>query len=151
MTNKSTKTYVLNVESIPNWEADKASDFSMLGLSDRRRKFFSSLEDGDVVVTYVKATGFVDVREIAAGGVTKLGLKGKYPDGAWPWQISTRLVVCLGIDHAISPNEFPNTKLCVGQWRYRFQQSGKQIDSDDGRQIAAAITKAARKEDKAVA
>ncbi len=145
MSKQSTnKKYVLNVESISNWETDKAAEFSTLGLSDRRLKFFSSLEEGDVVITYVKATGFVDVREIASAKVTKLGLKGKYPDGAWPWQIGTRLVVCLGIDNAVSPNKFPHTKLCAGQWRYRFQQSGIQIDSDDGRQIAAAIEKAAK-------
>ena len=142
-----TKKYVLNVESIPNWKADKTAHFSTLGFSDRRLKFFSSLEVGDVVITYVKATGFVDVREIATGGVSKLGLKGLYPDGAYPWQISTRPVACLGIDKAISPKEFPNTKLCSGQWRYRFQQSGKHIDSDDGRQIAAAIIKAIQNAD----
>jgi len=144
------KKYVLNVESISNWKTDKAANFSTLGLSDRRRKFFSSLEEGDIVITYVKATGFVDVREISAAGITKLGIKGTYPDGAWPWQIGTRPVACLGIDNAVSPNDFPHTKLCAGQWRYRFQQSGIRMDPEDGRQIAAAIVKAANKIAKAV-
>ncbi len=135
--------YVLNVESIPNWEADQAANFSALGISDRRRKFFASLQDGDVIITYVKATGFIDVREIAAAGVTKLGLMSTYPDGAWPWQIRTRPVVSLGLDRAISPNEFPATKLCAGVWRYRFQQS-RLIDARDGWSIAKAITKAAQ-------
>jgi hypothetical protein len=138
-------TYVLNIEGAPNWEADRSSGFSHLGLSDRRKKFFDSLEVGDKIITYVKATGFVDVREVAAKGTAKLGMKGNYPDGAWPWQIKTRLVASVGLGSAISPNRFPLTKLCSGQWRYRFQQSGKRVDAADGDVIARAIIDAARK------
>jgi len=133
------RKYILNVEGIPNWRTDQAASFKILGISDRRRTFFSSLSVSDVIVTYVKGTGFVDIREIAEVGVFKLGLKGEYPDGAWPWHVRTRLIVSVGLGRAISPNEFPNTRLCAGSWRYRFQQSGRLIDAHDGRIIAAAV------------
>lgn len=142
--NPNLKKFILNVESVPNWRADQAAAFASLGLSDKRRAFFASLREGDVIVTYVKATGFTDVREIAVPGVTKLGLKGQYPEGAWPWQVCTRLVASVGLDRAISPNDFPNTKLCAGQWRYRFQLSGKLIDAKDGQLIADAIIRIAQ-------
>ena len=144
-----TKKYVLNVESVENWNADKASSFSSLGLSDRRKKFFEALVEGDTIITYVKGTGFVDLREIATPGVLKLGLKGHYPNGAWPWQVRTRLVACVGLSDALSPNAFPQTKLCAGTWRYRFQQSGRLLDASDGQAIAGALVEVARKASKA--
>jgi hypothetical protein len=137
------KNYVLNVEGIPNWKADQATSFMSLGLSDKRKNFYERLDKGDVIITYVKATGFVDVREVAQQGVTRLGIKSTYPDGAFPWQIRTRLVATTGLDRAISPNEFPKTKLCAGVWRYRFQQSGKLLEPTDGKLISAAIVAAA--------
>ena len=139
-----TKKYVLNVEGVLNWNADKAASFSTLGFSDLR-SFFESLTTGDVIITYVKGHGFVDLREIAVPGVLKLGLKGHYPEGAFPWQIRTRPVACIALNEAVSPNRFPQTKLCAGTWRYRFQQSGRLIDFNDGRVIADALVKAARR------
>ena len=139
--------YVLIIESKANWSADRDVEFSRLGISDRRRRFFEALAENDLLITYVKATGFVDVRAIAAGGVKKLGLKGNYPEGGWPWQVPTRLVVNLGVENAVSPNLLSHTKLCAGQWRYRFQQSGRLIDGSDGEAIVAAMTHAAGKLD----
>jgi hypothetical protein len=139
------KRYVLNVERIANWTADKEGGFSYLGLSDGRKAFFATLKEGDVIVTYVKGTGFVDVREIATPGVLKLGIKGHYPEGAWPWQVRTRLVACAGIENAIRPTSLSNTRLCSGQWRYRFQRSGTPIDDNDGRIIAESIRNAAKR------
>lgn len=135
--------YVLNVETAANWQADGKNAFSHLGIGDRRRKFYDTLVAGDQIITYVKATGFVDVRQVLVAGVEKLGLKSNYPDGAWPWRIKTELVASLGLDNPISPNQFPQTKLCSGVWRYRFQMSGKLIDAKDGEIIAAAIIRAA--------
>ena len=143
------KRYILNVEGVQNWIADRSTSFSILGLSDRKKGLFSSLIEGDVIITYVKTHGFVDIREIATPGTIKLGLKSHYPDGAWPWQIRTRLVVCLSLEEALSPKDFPQTKLCEGTWRYRFQQSGRLIDENDGQVIAGALNIAARKKAKA--
>jgi hypothetical protein len=137
------KKYVLNVERIANWEADQTAGFSHLGLSDRRRKLFESLREKDIIVTYVSGNGFVDVREILKSGVSKLGIKGNYPDGAWPWLIHTRLIANVGLEKAISPRLLSNTKLCAGEWRYRFQQSGKLLEPKDGKIIADAIIKVA--------
>lgn len=131
--------YVLNVEGVPNWKADQAGNFAALGLTDRRKTFFETLSEGDKIITYVKATGFVDVREIAHAGVIKLGMKSTYPDGSFPWQVRTRLVAMTGLERPISPDRFPDTKLCAGVWRYRFQQSGKLLDPLDGKTIADAI------------
>ena len=139
------KKYVLNIEGAPNWNADRRAAFSHLGLSLRKKRLFDSLEVGDRIITYVKSTGFVDVREIAVRGTTKLGLQGNYPEGAWPWQIKTHLVATTGLENAISPNNFSQTKLCSGQWRYRFQQSGTLVDPADGEIIASAIIVAAKR------
>ena len=135
-------TYVLNVEGIANWKSDCAGGFSFLGLSDRSRNRLDTLKPPDVIVTYVTGTGFVDVREITEPGTTRLRTQS-YPEGVWPWQVKTRLVASLDLARALSPNTFPHTKLCSGDWRHRFRQSGRVLDPEDGRVIAEAIIKAA--------
>jgi hypothetical protein len=133
------------VEGIPNWKSDCAAGFSSLGVSERRRKLFDSLKSHDLIITYVTRTGFVDVREITESGTHRLKRQG-YPEGLWPWYVNTKLVVSLGLERGISPNQFPQTKLCAGKWRYRFQQSGRVLEPEDGDSIARAIIAAANNE-----
>lgn len=129
--------YVLSVESIPNWKHDSSGGFQYLGLSDRRRGLFDSLAPRDLIITYVKSTGFVDVREITAAGATRL-TQQNYPIGVYPWQVRTRLVASLGLEGAINPGVFKGTRLCSGSWWRRFQHAGEVIEQD-GRTIAQAI------------
>ena len=137
--------YVLVVESLGNWIADKEIGFSCLGISDRKKNFFENLSLDDLLLTYVKGKGFLDIRQITSQKITKLGVKSHYPDGVWPWQIRTKLIAAVDVESAISPNDLQHTKLCEGQWGQRFQNSGRFIDESDGRAIEKAIKDASRK------
>ena len=137
--------YVLNVESFENWVIDKKNGFEYLGITDRKRRFFEHLSLDDLLLTYVKRKGFLDIRQISSPDVGKLGIRSPYPDGIFPWRIGTKLVAALDDEMAISPNDLKHTKLCDGHWRYRFQNSGRFIDENDGRTIEKAIKMAVTK------
>lgn len=137
--------YVLNVEGVANWKIDLAAGFTTLGLSDRRKGAFSKLDKGDVLITYVTGTGFVDLRQIEVRGVEPVVTESNYPMGTFPWRVRTRLIVSAGLDRALSPHDFPQTSLCAGDWRYRFRQSGRLLDAADGRLISQAVHAAAKR------
>lgn len=84
------------VERLENWEADRATDFTMFGIPERARKRVASIREGDLIVAYVSSaiSSFADIRRITTPTIQKLGFVQEYDD-IFPFCVRTESVLVL--------------------------------------------------------
>ena len=136
------------VERLENWEADRATDFTMFGIPDRTRKRAQKIRKGDLIVAYVSSaiSCFADIRRITTPTIQKLGFVGGYDD-VFPFCIRTESILVLDREAWVPIQGMLNDlSLTKGKtdWRQTVRNSFRILSEHDAERIIQAMKRSAR-------
>ncbi len=129
--------YWIIVERLENWKADKKDNFTKFGLKNRNRQVASSIEKGDILISYISSriSSFADIREATASGVAHLKSEDDY-DTAFELYVATspKLVLdrpkWLPVKEIVTSLELTMERK---EWASLFRTSLRKLSEKDGR------------------
>lgn len=133
----------LIIERIENWQADKASGFSMFGLSSRYESTAASMAKGDAVFCYVSSgiSSFSDIRVITETQVRPRRGLVNY-DSNFDYHLGTAPALILEPARWLPLKEVLNElDLTKGrkEWRQMFRTSLRRLTSHDATLLRARL------------
>ena len=134
-----------------NWEADRATDFTMFGIPERARRRVASIREGDLIVAYVSSaiSSFADIRRITTPTIEKLGFVRGYDD-IFPFCIRTESVLVLDREAWVPiRGMLDDLSFTKGRkdWRQTVRNAFRMLSEDDGRRIVRRMRRAAHSKD----
>ncbi len=137
----------LIIERLENWEADKAEQFSMFGLSNRYKNKADRIEKDDLIFCYVSSgiSAFSDIRIVQIGGLKPLRRATAY-DSAFAYYIATAPLLILErerwlpIKHILADLDLTKGR---AEWRPMFRTSLRSLTEHDAQLLKARLEKSA--------
>lgn len=133
----------LIIERLENWQVDRATNFTMFGLSDRYKKSAERIEKNDLIFCYVSSgiSAFSDIRVVQAPSIKPLRRWADY-DAAFDFYISTTPLLILERPHWLPIksvlHELDLTKDRV-EWSQMFRTSLRLLTAHDTQLLKTRI------------